>query len=315
MNGDYTGEDLVFLVGCPRSGTTWLQRLIASHPAVHTGQESHLFDFHVGPQLRRWESIAGAAADLRGGIGMGCYLTREEFRGAVRRYMLDLLRPMREQLRAGELFLEKTPEHGLFIREIVEMLPAARFISMVRDPRAVVASLLAASRSWGSTWAPSTSLRAARLWTAHAVAVREARAVVPAQRWLQVRFEDLYRDTAATLASACRFLGFQWDSEGIARAVALNSVDQLRQGHGTPIPVSGTFANDRNRVVEPEGFVRGAGPDAWADELSPRQRLIVRLVAGAEMEALGYGRPARGPERLLRRSAARGMELYRRAGA
>ena len=30
----YAGEDLIFILGAPRSGTTWLLRLIAEHPAV-----------------------------------------------------------------------------------------------------------------------------------------------------------------------------------------------------------------------------------------------------------------------------------------
>jgi hypothetical protein len=42
----------VFLVGCPRSGTTWVQRLLACHPGIATGQESNLFEMYIGPQLR-----------------------------------------------------------------------------------------------------------------------------------------------------------------------------------------------------------------------------------------------------------------------
>ncbi|MBI3001835.1 MAG: sulfotransferase, partial [Deltaproteobacteria bacterium] len=41
----------MLIVGCPRSGTTWLQRLLASHPKIITGQESHVFDNYVGPQM------------------------------------------------------------------------------------------------------------------------------------------------------------------------------------------------------------------------------------------------------------------------
>ena len=32
---------LVFLVGLPRSGTTWLQKLLGNHPQIGTAQESH----------------------------------------------------------------------------------------------------------------------------------------------------------------------------------------------------------------------------------------------------------------------------------
>jgi hypothetical protein len=50
--GGYQGHNLVFLIGCPRSGTTWLQRLLASHPQVRTVQETFLFPRYISPQLR-----------------------------------------------------------------------------------------------------------------------------------------------------------------------------------------------------------------------------------------------------------------------
>src|SRR5687768_17973655 len=41
----------VFVIGSPRSGTTWVQRLLVAHPAVCGGQESHFFAA-FGPPLR-----------------------------------------------------------------------------------------------------------------------------------------------------------------------------------------------------------------------------------------------------------------------
>jgi len=73
IDATYTGHNLVFLVGCPRRGTTWLQRLLACHPAVRTGQESHVFEVHIAPQLREWRKLADQSN--RGGVGMACYFT------------------------------------------------------------------------------------------------------------------------------------------------------------------------------------------------------------------------------------------------
>jgi hypothetical protein len=44
----------VFVVGSPRSGTTWLQLLLAQHPAVATHQETHLFHNYLGPLERAY---------------------------------------------------------------------------------------------------------------------------------------------------------------------------------------------------------------------------------------------------------------------
>ena len=152
--GDFRGQGLVFVVGAPRSGTTWLQRLLAAHPRVATGQESHLFSEFVGPQLRAWRKHERAAAVERGGVGPGCYHTEEEFLGILRDYMRRLLAPLLEARGTAELFVEKTPGHALYVAEIHELLPEARFIHIIRDARDVVVSLLTAAGSWGQGWAP-----------------------------------------------------------------------------------------------------------------------------------------------------------------
>src|SRR2546423_15469034 len=97
------------VVGCPRSGTTWVQRLLASHPQVRTGQESDLFDLCVGPQLQAWRRELDGGSSGRGGVGLGCYFREDEFVPILKRYALDLLRPMVGGLQPGEVFVEKTP--------------------------------------------------------------------------------------------------------------------------------------------------------------------------------------------------------------
>ena len=74
-NPEYTGHNMVFIVGAPRSGTTWLQRLLATHPRIRTGQESKLFRWYIAPQLRMWAMETTRernreTANGRGGTGL-----------------------------------------------------------------------------------------------------------------------------------------------------------------------------------------------------------------------------------------------------
>lgn len=70
---EYGGHNVVFLVGSPRSGTTWVQRLLASHPQIQTGQESHLFAAYIGPQLRAWRAGSDPLKwSGRGAVGLEC---------------------------------------------------------------------------------------------------------------------------------------------------------------------------------------------------------------------------------------------------
>lgn len=117
MDG-YAGENLIFIVGCPRSGTTWLQRLLASHPSVKTGQESHLFSDYVGRHLRTWNKRSVSPEEpVRGTVGMHCYLRDDGFKKQLRGYMLGLLEPMIGDLQPGEFFSRNAPAHALDPRD------------------------------------------------------------------------------------------------------------------------------------------------------------------------------------------------------
>src|SRR5271166_3282632 len=55
MIGGLQDRELVFLVGCARSGTTWLQLLLSQHPRVSTSQETNLFSVYMGPLWSSWQ--------------------------------------------------------------------------------------------------------------------------------------------------------------------------------------------------------------------------------------------------------------------
>jgi hypothetical protein len=286
---DYTGANLVFVVGCPRSGTTWVQRLLATHPCIRTGQESDLFDSYVGPQLRIWEQELGTDSSGRGGVGLACYLTDAEFRRILRGYLLQLLARMVGDLGPGELFVEKTPSHVLYVGEIHALLPKARFVHVLRDARDTAASLLSASRGWGRTWAPRGAASAAGTWVSHVQAARNAQRVLPSAQFHEIRYEALHADGPRVLANLARWLSLGWSQDQVRAALELNSPEATRAGRATPIPLGGQVASTRGSVVkEPEGFIRSARAGTWRQDLGPLERLAVWRVARRTMADVGY---------------------------
>ncbi len=259
---DYKGHGLIFIVGCPRSGTTWLQRLLASHPKVHSGEESHIFSLYVGPQLRAWKSqqsaqLLGAERHL---VGPQAYVCDREFASILRDYACRLLSPVLKKLEPDELFVEKTPSHALFISEIRELLPEARFIHLVRDPRDVVASLLAAAKTWGADWAPKSATAAAGMWVEHICAVQEAARNLSKDKFHEVSYEELSDFPEATLKSLSHFLGLDWNDESIREAIEANRAERMRD-QGTPIPVYGEIATRTGGKSQlPRDFIRRARP-------------------------------------------------------
>ncbi len=289
MNVDYGGENLVCVVGCPRSGTTWVQRLLAAHPCVRTGQESDVFDLYVGPQLRTWQQELAVDSSGRGGVGLGCYFTDADFRSVLREYLQRLLEPMVGGLAPGEIFVEKTPSHVLYVPEIHALLPRARFIHVLRDARDTVASLVSASRGWGRTWAPRRAADAARTWVSHVQAARRARQLLPAGQYVEVRYEALHTNGNDQLQRIIKWLDLAWTDQEVAEALQRNSPERARAGKGTPIPLGGEFGRGGvTSVQEPPGFVRRASAGGWQKDLSAFDRLQVWRVAHTTMAEVGY---------------------------
>lgn len=276
----FTGNNLIFLVGAPRSGTTWLQRLLASHPRIKTGQESALFDY-VGPLLHLWMQNMRAKGRV---YGLPCYLTESEFLSIEKQHLTLLLKAMLKDVKPGDFFLEKTPKHALWTPAILQLLPQAKILHIVRDPRDVVASLLAASRGWASAWAPRRANDAARMWARHVRAVREAAINIPSGQFLEVRYEDLSQEPVPILQKVFSFLNVPWTIAEMTAAVEANAAEELRKEKGTPIPLHGEARKKSSNIVrEPEQFVRKARPGSWREDLTLFERLRMTMVLRREM--------------------------------
>ena len=283
---DYTGANLVFVVGCPRSGTTWIQRLLATHPMVRTGQESDVFDLYIGPQLRAWERELDPSSSGRGGVGLACYFQDVEFRRVLKAYLLQLLEPMVGALQPGELFLEKTPSHVMFIPEIRAMLAEARFIHVLRDARDFGAGHFQADflpQLFGQVAHHAREL-------AEQVADRlHARADDRVLQGGSHGVEALHSSGPDVVRNLADWLGVEWSDAEIRSAFERNSADAARAGRATPIPLGGEVARSMGAVVtEPKGFIRRAHAGSWQDDLSPMDKLTVWHVARRTMAEVGY---------------------------
>jgi hypothetical protein len=283
----YDGHNIVFLVGAARSGTTWLQRLLASHPKIHTGQESFLFSSYIGPQLRNWRVETRTLSTGRGGSGMRAYLREGEFISILREEMLKLVQPMIGTLPEDHLFLDKTPNHAFWINEIIEMLPRARIINMLRDGRDVVSSLLAASKSWWS-WAPSNAYTASRVWARNVEAARKAIKKLTPEQFIEVRYEELLDHPQLVLQNISRFLGLEWDKDELLEAIHRNDA-KVSKGNETVIPIKGEFATISGaQVKQPQGFIRRAKAGSWKQDLTPVEKMLTWIGASRTMAKVGY---------------------------
>jgi hypothetical protein len=262
----------LFLVGCPRSGTTWLQIVLASHPEIVTVRETHLFDTYMAHVYRLRESETNAAQT----DGISRILPGAAFDDAVRAFCDHVFAAIAARRPEAAVLLEKTPANVLHHRVIRRLYPDALFLHLVRDPRAVAASMLAANReAWGK-WAPANVFHAAQTWYQYVHAgYRELSAY--GKSVLQLRYEDALQAPDAALARICGWLGIAPLTYDPARF----SVDALRAkaAAGNPVdPGTETRAN----------FFRRGSVDGWRLDLTADQVAVIEGMCAGLMEEAGY---------------------------
>lgn len=143
-------EKRVFVVGCPRSGTTLLQSRIGSHPDVQTFPETFFFTQSVGlyrlpiawlglgtgRQRETLEQIIGDRKELR-------RLLRRKRYWFLRDAVADYVRVLDTIAEEGgrRVWVEKTPEHLFYAGLIHRYIDDAHVIHLARRGEDVVASI------------------------------------------------------------------------------------------------------------------------------------------------------------------------------
>lgn len=200
--GEGGGETVLtaFIVGAPRSGTSLVQTVLASHPRIASPPETHLMRY-LGPPASVWNQEVGTAKQH--GVGLPAVLGEEKFFAWLAEPLATVARTALEEKPGAEVFLEKTPDHALHMGLLRRLAENPRFVHLVRDPRAVVSSLLHARDTWGSSWAPSLVETATAHWLRNfRAAMRDA-----AEDTLLVRYEDLLGRPVLTFSRILDFLG------------------------------------------------------------------------------------------------------------
>ncbi len=278
----------VFIVGCPRSGSTWTTFLMSHHPQVATFQHAKVFDYLVG--MDRWwrnkahfsfiVNASGKATADSGDedtIRLERVLPHDAFRPMLRPVVDGIAGAVASARPGASVVVDKTPENGKLAEFILSVIPDAYFLHIARDPRAVFCSHRSASRGWAKWEFPTQPVDGARYWREDV----EAALAIPAltDRYLQVRYEDLRERGPDEVARIFEWLDLPADRELCERAVALSTKDKVR-----------------GKKELPQDFVRKTPKGGWRDELSAGDARVIEYLAGDLLEQLGYERsqPDRG---------------------
>jgi tetratricopeptide (TPR) repeat protein len=211
----------VFIIGMPRSGTTLVEQILASHPQVFGGGETKYF----GDALGETEEARGAiypdvASTMRG----------SDFADLGGRYIAESLR----LARPGALHVtDKMPSNFLFAGLIHLSLPNAPIIHTVRDP--VDTCLSCFSKLFTGELNYTYDLaELGRYYRQYQLLMAHWKRVLPAGRILDVCYEELVEDVEGHARRIVAHCGLDWDPRCLSfqdndRPVRTASATQVRQ--------------------------------------------------------------------------------------
>ncbi len=148
-----------FIVGCARSGTTLMQQLISSHSLV-VGVNETGFLQQISFKEKNIDKIVSKIALNEKEYQLIIRHLQKFFKKREPNKKLGLFQIFDAYCQAHQLFfhkaayVEKTPFHSFFMKEILSEIPNSKIIVMLRDPRAIIASRLVSRKpfSRGKKW-------------------------------------------------------------------------------------------------------------------------------------------------------------------
>jgi hypothetical protein len=285
-----------FVVGVGRSGTTLLRLMLDAHPEMAIPPETHfvpaLIEAFEKPRVSPELALEAIVSYPRSGwpdSGVG----KEEMLGRLRELRRlnspDAVRAfygLYASRHGKGRFGDKTPRYVTRLNRIGRALPEARFIHVIRDGRDVALSMnrrlveLRNSR-------PVPVRRLARRWRRRVMNARANEFV--ADRYMEVRYEDLVTDTEHILRLVCDFIQLEFDPvmlsyhEGAANR--LKEMDRVRERSGRQTLSGEERMKAHALTTAPPSSERLA---VWKNEMGPEDRHAFEEVAGDLLAELGY---------------------------
>jgi hypothetical protein len=264
-------KQFVFIIGAPRSGTTWLQAMLGSHPLVCTFGELQLYDFYTAPWVAAWKK----QVELGGFNGLPTLWDEETLYQFLREFLDRVYSLALNAKPEATVILDKHPGYSRYVEHIDLLIPNAKFIHLIRDGRDVAVSLLSASAGWAKLWAPKDIRSAATSWRKFVLEARKAQA--HKNRYVELRYESLFANGEDVLKDLFGFIGVAIDDEAVRSIFTSNQFGEMRK-RGT----------STNQLPLPEAFFRKGEVGDWQTALKPAQRLAFHEVAGDLLCELGY---------------------------
>ena len=225
----------VFIMGTQRSGTTLLTKMMSSHPNIHIQNELPLRlvftdDCRKDTVLENFDKLYH------------------------KRYSTNIAGFMSNHKK--DIWGLKDPQLTEHIVSLRQFLPDSKFIFIVRDPRAVVNSYI--DNKWGLG---TTAYTGVKRWCEEVLA-QDSFLEEMGNNGLHLRYEDLVKNTEATLKTVCKHLSLQYSDDMLKSGKQTVRFSPNRSNANTNQQVTSSFASkwklslSRREVEEIESLAK-----------------------------------------------------------
>jgi hypothetical protein len=294
----------VFILGCPRSGTTLLQRMVDAHHEIAITPETHWIPRYF--QKRIGLTPAGLVTPrlvdkvLKHRLFPHLQIEPDALKQLARARQPPTYAAFVQGIfdlyghRQGKRLVgEKTPGYVRSIATLHSLWPRARFIHILRDGRDVCLSILAwrrADRAAGRfpTWAEDPVITTAFFWEWNVRLGRERGTALGAELYREVSYEALVTKPADECAVLCQFLHLPYDGNMLRYHEGLTRLEPGLDAKAAWLPPT-------------------AGLRDWRRQMPARDVERFEAAAGDLLDELGYDRayPSPAADLLARASTIR----------
>jgi len=214
----------IFIVGCPRSGTTLLQSFLATHSKIVSFPETHLYSktISINPLVRAITLYRAKhvkiVEEILTDLGV---LTIEDLKSFGYTFStINWVRFLNSQLNSiGEYFgvteekylLEKTPRHLHFIDLIQKTDCEVIFIHLIRNGEDVVASMSEATGNNPEEWSGNRSIDRSIFWWNRSIRISEK--YIGQKNNYHIRYENLVKEPEKVLEYLFDKLGLPFEEQ------------------------------------------------------------------------------------------------------
>ena len=267
----------VFIIGCQRSGTTFLGSIMGAHEQCLCTPESQFIIEPIKKEFisdNRYEAI-NAINDILNNwrfkiwnldIKSSDLVPFKNYEKSYINFIEWIVMKYGNKIGKNnfKLWIDHTPGNVNYVDYLKKIYPKAKFIHIIRDGRAVASSVKKLD------WGISSPIRLARFWITRIAHGMTAETILPTKKILRVKYEDLLINPEQQIKIICSFLNIDFQHKMI-----------IADGFQVP-----SFTYDQHLLV-------GKKPqtdriNAWQKDLKQREIEIFEFFAGRLLAYFNY---------------------------